>query len=79
MTRYLISFPSRAMDDIPEEEMPAVGEAVRGRLPLCARGPRVRVRPARLSEHARPCQARLARAGSTGTARSSAKAADGGP
>jgi hypothetical protein len=27
MTRYLISFPSRAMDDIPEEEMPAVGEA----------------------------------------------------
>lgn len=27
MTRYLISFPSGAMDDIPEEEMPAVGEA----------------------------------------------------
>lgn len=27
MTRYLISFPSGAMDDIPEEEMPAVDEA----------------------------------------------------
>jgi hypothetical protein len=27
MTRYLISFPSGAMDDIPDEEMPAVGEA----------------------------------------------------
>jgi hypothetical protein len=27
MTRYLISFPSSAMDDIPAEEMPAVGEA----------------------------------------------------
>jgi hypothetical protein len=27
MTRYLISFPSGAMDGIPEEEMPAVGEA----------------------------------------------------
>lgn len=27
MTRYLISFPSGAMDDISEEEMPAVGEA----------------------------------------------------
>jgi hypothetical protein len=27
MTRYLISFPSGAMDHIPEEEMPAVGEA----------------------------------------------------
>jgi hypothetical protein len=27
MTRYLISFPSGAMDDIPEEEMPAIGEA----------------------------------------------------
>jgi hypothetical protein len=27
MTRYLISFPSRAMNDIPEEEMPAAGEA----------------------------------------------------
>src|SRR5262245_48799746 len=27
MTRYLISFPSGAMDHIPEEEMPAVGDA----------------------------------------------------
>jgi hypothetical protein len=27
MTRYLISFPSNAMDDIPAEEFPAVGEA----------------------------------------------------
>jgi len=27
MTRYLISFPSAAMDHIPEEEMAAVGEA----------------------------------------------------
>lgn len=27
MTRYLISFPSRAMDHIPQEEFPAVGEA----------------------------------------------------
>ena len=27
MTRYLISFPSGAMDHIPAEEMPAVGEA----------------------------------------------------
>ena len=27
MTRYLVSFPSGAMDHIPEEEMPAVGEA----------------------------------------------------
>ena len=27
MTRYLISFPGGAMDHIPEEEMPAVGEA----------------------------------------------------
>jgi hypothetical protein len=27
MTRYLISFPSGAMDDIPEEEMPAVDKA----------------------------------------------------
>ena len=27
MTRYLISFPSAAMDHIPEEESPAVGEA----------------------------------------------------
>ncbi|MEO5632467.1 YciI family protein [Gaiella sp.] len=27
MTRYLISFPSGAMDHIPVEEMPAVGEA----------------------------------------------------
>ena len=27
VTEYLISFPSGAMDDIPEEEMPAVGEA----------------------------------------------------
>ena len=27
MTRYLISFPSGAMDHIPDEEMPAVGEA----------------------------------------------------
>src|SRR5690242_3511355 len=27
MTRYLISFPSEAMDHIPAEEMPAVGEA----------------------------------------------------
>lgn len=27
MTRYLISFPRGAMDDIPEEEMPAVDEA----------------------------------------------------
>jgi hypothetical protein len=27
MMRYLISFPSGAMDHIPEEEMPAVGEA----------------------------------------------------
>jgi len=29
MTRYLISFPSGAMDHIPEEEIPAVGEAAR--------------------------------------------------
>ena len=28
MTRYLISFPSGAMDHIPAEEVPAVGEAV---------------------------------------------------
>ena len=27
MTRYLISFPSDAMNDIPAEQMPAVGEA----------------------------------------------------
>jgi hypothetical protein len=27
MTRYLISFPSSAMDHIPNEESPAVGEA----------------------------------------------------
>jgi hypothetical protein len=27
MTRYLISFPSGAMDHIPAEEIPAVGEA----------------------------------------------------
>ena len=27
MTRYLISFPGGAMDRIPAEEMPAVGEA----------------------------------------------------
>ena len=27
MTRYLLSFPAAAMDHIPEEEMPAVGEA----------------------------------------------------
>ncbi len=27
MTRYLISFPSSAMDHIPEEDIPAVGEA----------------------------------------------------
>ncbi len=27
MTRYLISFPSGAMDHIPAEELPAVGEA----------------------------------------------------
>jgi hypothetical protein len=27
MTRYLISFPSSAMDHIPAEELPAVGEA----------------------------------------------------
>lgn len=27
MARYLISFPSAAMDHIPEEEWPAVGEA----------------------------------------------------
>ena len=27
MTRYLISFPSGAMDHIPVEELPAVGEA----------------------------------------------------
>jgi hypothetical protein len=27
MTRYLISFPSAAMDHIPEDEWPAVGEA----------------------------------------------------
>ena len=27
MTRYLISFPSSAMDHIPADEMPAVGEA----------------------------------------------------
>jgi hypothetical protein len=27
MTRYLISFPSGAMDHIPDEERPAVGEA----------------------------------------------------
>ena len=27
MARYLISFPSGAMDDIPAEEVPAVGEA----------------------------------------------------
>lgn len=29
MTRYLISFPSGAMDHIGNEEMPAVGEAAR--------------------------------------------------
>jgi len=28
MTRYLISFDSGAMDDIPEEELPAVGDAL---------------------------------------------------
>ena len=27
MTRYLISFPSGAMDHIPDEEKPAVGQA----------------------------------------------------
>jgi hypothetical protein len=27
MTRYLISFPSGAMDHIPDEDFPAVGEA----------------------------------------------------
>jgi hypothetical protein len=27
MTRYLISFPGSAMDHIPNDEMPAVGEA----------------------------------------------------
>ena len=27
MTRYLISFPSSAMDHIPREELPAVGKA----------------------------------------------------
>jgi hypothetical protein len=27
MTRYLISFPTSAMDDIPADELPAVGEA----------------------------------------------------
>ena len=27
MTRYLISFPSDAMDHIPEEQMPHVAEA----------------------------------------------------
>ena len=27
MTRYLISFPSGAMDHIPHEQLPAVGEA----------------------------------------------------
>ena len=27
MTRYLISFPSGAMDHIPAEELPAVGDA----------------------------------------------------
>ena len=27
MTRYLISFPSSAMDHVPDDEMPAVGEA----------------------------------------------------
>ena len=27
MTRYLISFPSSAMDHIPQDEFPAVGEA----------------------------------------------------
>ena len=30
MTRYLISFPSDAMDHIPEEEMPEVARAARG-------------------------------------------------
>ncbi len=53
MTRYLISFPSGAMDHIPAEEFPAVGEAAhavvgredRGRLPLCSRDPRVHARP----------------------------------
>ena len=29
MTRYLISFPSSAMDHIPAEELPAVGDAAR--------------------------------------------------
>jgi hypothetical protein len=29
MTRYLISFPSGAMDHIPAEELPAVGDAAR--------------------------------------------------
>lgn len=29
MTRYLISFPSDAMDHIPAEEFPAVGETAR--------------------------------------------------
>jgi hypothetical protein len=29
MTRYLISFPSSAMDHIPPDEVPAVGEAAR--------------------------------------------------
>ena len=27
MTRYLISFDAHAMDHIPDEDMPAVGEA----------------------------------------------------
>ena len=30
MTRYLISFDAHAMDHIPEEELPAVGEAAHG-------------------------------------------------
>jgi hypothetical protein len=29
MTRYLVSFPSGAMDHIPAEELPAVGDAAR--------------------------------------------------
>jgi hypothetical protein len=29
MTRYLVSFPSSAMDHIPAEELPAVGDAAR--------------------------------------------------
>jgi hypothetical protein len=29
MTRYLVSFPSGAMDHVPQEEIPAVGEAAR--------------------------------------------------